>query len=44
MYGRCISRLCSSESVSGVIVSNLPVDWSSLMVARSRRRGPSGVS
>ena len=44
MYGRCISKLCSSVSVEILIVLNLPVSFSSSIVSASRRRLPNGVT
>ena len=44
MYGRCISKLCSSVSVDVLIVLNLPVSLSLCIVSVSSCRLPSGVA
>lgn len=44
MYGRCISRLCSSSSIEVDMVSKREVAFSSVMVPVSRTKSPRGVS
>jgi PAB1-binding protein PBP1 len=44
IYGRCISRLCSSSSRACVMVSKEPVAARARIVSWSRGRGPRGVS